>query len=185
LTIIDGYFQTEKYFIEISKVLRNEFKFNSEPLGENLYYYNSIKKNSTATVSIHVRKYDNPHTVDVSSINGNCTIEYYNDAIDYFIMKFRDVIFYAFSDDMNWLKSNINFKNQVIHYVDHNHSQNAYEDLRLMSICDHNIIANSSFSWWGAWLNHNPNKIIIAPKVWLLANEFDYSDVIPEKWIKI
>ena len=91
--------------------------------------------------------------------------------------------FFIFSDDIDWVKSNLNI-NFPCEYVDINHGIDSYNDMRLMSLCQHNIIANSSFSWWAAWLNSNPQKIIIAPKQWF-ANQSSTQDLIPENWVRL
>ena len=88
---------------------------------------------------------------------------------------------YIFSDDMDWVKNNISISNAL--YIDWNKSENSWQDMYLMSQCKHNIIANSTFSWWGAWLNQNPNKLIIAPKKFL--NTIETPDLIPSDWIKL
>lgn len=86
-----------------------------------------------------------------------------------------------FSDDIEWAKQNMQIKNGI--FVDWNKSIDSWQDMYLMSLCKHNIIANSSFSWWGAWLNTNPNKIVIAPQQWMKSDSG--KDVIPETWIRL
>ena len=110
-----------------------------------------------------------------------CTIDYYKKAIDFLQNKEKDLYFYIFSDDMDWVKNNISISNAL--YIDWNKSENSWQDMYLMSQCKHNIIANSTFSWWGAWLNQNPNKLIIAPKKFL--NTIETPDLIPSDWIKL
>lgn len=89
--------------------------------------------------------------------------------------------FYIFSDEIDWVKNNFQFYDEHT-FVDLNNEENNFEDLRLMSNCKHNIIANSSFSWWGAWLNANIDKIVIAPKRWFINQN---TDIVPECWVKI
>ena len=104
--------------------------------------------------------------------------EYYKNALD-IIGGYENL--YVFSDDINWCKTNLKFKNMV--FVEGNDD---VEDLWLMSLCDHNIIANSSFSWWGAWLNINPNKKVISPKRWFgEQTNLSSDDIIPVSWTKI
>ena len=98
--------------------------------------------------------------------------------------KINKPVYFIFSDDMPWVKQNFKTKFETI-YVDFNDASTNYEDLKLMTSCKHNIIANSSFSWWGAWLNKNPNKMVIAPTKWFNDETRDYKDVIPKNWIKI
>jgi spore coat polysaccharide biosynthesis predicted glycosyltransferase SpsG len=90
----------------------------------------------------------------------------------------------VFSDDIQWVKKNLK-TTLPIHYVDNNDALTDYEDLRLMSLCKHNIIANSSFSWWGAWLNTNASKLIIAPKQWFASSELNSTDIIPATWTQL
>ena len=115
---------------------------------------------------------------------GVCTEKYYADAIKKIIDKFSGATFYVFSDEPEWFKNNVK-TNCSIEYVTHNQDENSYEDLILMSLCKHNIIANSSFSWWGAWLNENPEKIVIAPKNWFKDRSKNTKDLIPEKWLQL
>ena len=98
--------------------------------------------------------------------------------------KVADPHFFIFSDDPAWVRDNLVLKHKTT-IIDHNDPKHGYEDLRLMSLCRHNIIANSSFSWWGAWLNSNPGKIIMAPARWLINPEIDTKDLLPESWLKV
>jgi hypothetical protein len=91
----------------------------------------------------------------------------------------------VFSDDIEWVAKNFNFLTYPVTYVDHNSEKKSSYDLYIMSLCKHNIIANSSFSWWGAWLNQNSNKIVICPKNWFKNKEINIEDLIPTSWIKI
>ena len=107
-------------------------------------------------------------------------MEYYRSAVD---LIGKEKLFFIFSDDINWCKNNFDFIENKF-FIENNKD---YEDLILMSLCSHNIIANSSFSWWGAWLNSNPNKIIISPKKWF-GNKYNFhntKDLYNEKWIKL
>lgn len=175
-----GYFQNENYFKAISANLREDFRFISPLLGENADIANKI--GSTASVSIHIRRGDylNPN-VNLSLLN----IEYYQRAISYIQEKITDPVFYIFSDDINWVKKNLDLSQSPHIFIDWNTGNRSFLDMQLMSLCQHNIIANSSFSWWGAWLNCNPDKIVIAPGTWY-KNETaaDYPiGFIPEKWV--
>ena len=110
-----------------------------------------------------------------------CTLQYYKNAMQYMKKKVPDAKFYFFSNDSEWVRENLAGGDSVI--VDCNHGKENYLDMYLMSQCSHNIIANSSFSWWGAWLNQNPDKIVISPKRWF--SHLDASDAICEDWIRI
>lgn len=154
---IDGYWQMEDYFVDIKNIIINEFKFPEIFDEKNLFYLHKIKHN--LSVSIHVRRGD--------YINGFplLTKKYYSHAIEYFESKYNNIIFFVFSNDMEWSKENIQMQNG--YFVDCNIGKDSWKDMYLMTQCNHNIIANSSFSWWGAWLNQNKNKEVIAPSEWL------------------
>lgn len=170
--ILKGFFQSEKYFKHNESFIRKIFKMN-EKTKDLIDTHKHIFKGNTC--SIHVRrgdylKFPNEHPV--------LSIEYYKKAMGYFN---DDTTFIIFSDDEKWAKENIKGKNVI--YIQRNID---YIDLYLMSMCDNNIIANSSFSWWGAWLNENQNKKVIAPSQWFGINKkLDTKDLIPENWIKI
>ena len=113
-------------------------------------------------------------------------MEYYERAVNFIAREIKNPQFFIFSDDHVWMKKNMKL-NFPTTYVDHNKDDKNYEDMRLISLCRHQIIANSTFSWWGAWLNDNPNKIVIAPKKWFnkVKLSVDTKDVIPNSWIKL
>ena len=111
---------------------------------------------------------------------GVCTPEYYEKAIAYIATKISSIQFYVFTDDPEWVNANFEIENAI--YVQHNTGSDSWQDMYLMSQCKHNIIANSSFSWWGAWLNSNPSKIVIAPTKWWRL--FEKDDVVPDEWIR-
>ncbi len=173
-----GYWQSYKYFDSISALIKSSFRFppfyEKNNLKMNLY----IRNNKDRTVSIHVRLGDYSQH---SSLGGICNLEYYNRAILMIEKKIKNPIYIIFSDDIEWCRINFNLSNAK--FVDWNKKQSSFRDMQLMSLCDHNIIANSSFSWWGAYLNPNKNKIVIAPKVWIRGNVA--KDIILEDWYKI
>ncbi len=172
-----GYWQSEKYFANCKLEIRKQFTFpNLDTI--NLQIAMSIQ-NSTA-ISLHVRRGDYVN----HDLHGNlCNLDYYKQAIDIVIKKTINPIFYIFSDDIKWCQDNFSVYNFI--YITNNNNTDSYKDMHLMSLCKHNIIANSSFSWWGAWLNNNPNKIVIAPKKWFNDNSLDTKDLLPDTWIKI
>jgi hypothetical protein len=122
---------------------------------------------------------------DTNKLHGLCTPEYYRIAIDYIKNNVDNPSFYFFSDDIEWVEQHLNFKDVNATYIGHNKGEKAYEDMRLMQYCKHNIIANSSFSWWGAWLNSFPQKIVIAPKRWMNIDGLNTDDLIPDSWIRL
>jgi len=176
-----GNWQTEQYFKDFQAEIRADFSFKIPPVGCNVSLIKSIS--NEMAVSLHVRRGDyvaNPSTL---AFHGLCPQDYYQRAIEYISANIVDPVFYIFSDDISWARENLNLKHPC-HYVDHNKGDESYNDMRLMSLCKHHIIANSSFSWWGAWLNPMPEKIVIAPQKWVISN-FDTSDIVPIDWIKI
>jgi len=168
---IGGYLQDERYFNHIKKDIINEFDFLdnikeiSNPIVEK---YRDVKK-----VSIHIRRTDYLHHPDVRAVP---TLYYYAEAMSLF----DDVTFFVFSDDIQWCKAQSIFHGKNVIFSETN---NPYVDLYIMSLCEHNIIANSSFSWWGSYLNKNPNKKIIAPPKHRWLNYRDASHMYLENWI--
>ena len=181
---LTGYWQSEKYFADIADIIRHEFTVKNEPDEINRRMLAKIE--SVNAVSLHVRRGDyitNPKTLKFHGVLG---LDYYVRALDLIVKKVKEPQIFVFSDDIPWVKENLK-TSLPLTFVEHNGVEQDYEDLRLMSRCKHHIIANSSFSWWGAWLNENPQKIVIAPKQWA-SNETmkkrQTSDVIPDEWIK-
>lgn len=168
---LDGYFQSEKYFLESSDLIRKELS----PSDEILKKLNLTPFIDTNVVSLHVRRTD---YVTSNGYHPVQSIEYYKKALD--IIGEYDYIF-VFSDDIQWCKDNLKFTNMIFM-----EGFDDVEDIWLMSMCKNNIIANSSFSWWGAWLNSNPNKKVIAPNNWFGSQtNLNTDDIVPNNWIKI
>ncbi|TCD12754.1 alpha-1,2-fucosyltransferase [Pedobacter frigidisoli] len=173
-----GYWQNENYFIGISDKIKTAFTFKKPLKDENLSISEVIK--NTNSVSLHVRRGD---YVGHSLLGGICDLDYYKKAVNLVEETTANPTFFVFSNDIEWCKSHLKINNA--HYISWNKNEESYIDMQLMSICKHNIIANSSFSWWGAWLNKNPNKIVIAPKSWTNDSNYDDREVCPKNWIKI
>jgi hypothetical protein len=175
---LDGYWQSEKFFIKSSQQIRYDFTFKKELDEKNKSFLLKIQNKNS--VSIHIRRGD--YITD--KLLGNvCKIDYYKKAIEKMNKEVSNPLFVIFSDDIEWCKNNFNFINAE--FVNWNKGMDSYKDMQLMSSCKHNVIANSSFSWWGAWLNNNKEKIVIAPSKWFNDENIDTKDVIPENWIKI
>lgn len=174
-----GYWQTEKYFYQIREELLKDFQFS---FGEEKLA--SLKKKLLADdcyVSIHIRRGD---YLQYQKGYGNiCTEQYYKTAVQYMKEKVREPVFIFFSDDIGWVKEHYKLNDAI--YIEAGMFKNyqAWYDMCLMSCCSHHIIANSTFSWWGAWLNQSSKKKVIAPKVW--HNEYEMADVCPESWIRL
>jgi hypothetical protein len=163
---LDGYFQCEKYFKDIEGVIREELKPKDD--------FVSIVDSSKISVSLHVRRGD---YVSVQDYHPLQDIEYYKKALS--LIGEYDIV-YVFSDDIEWCRNNLTFKNVV--FVD---NSKEHESLWNMSKCTHNIIANSSFSWWGAWLNANKDKKVIAPLNWFgIKVSVSAKDIYCDGWIK-
>lgn len=182
-TYYSGFWQSEKYFYECSTDIRKKFSFKKDKISiRNIELVNSIKMKKN-TISVHIRRGDYLSEPGANKLLGGlCNLEYYENAIKYMNNKIENPLFLVFSDDITWSKKNLSFIKNVI-YVDWNIKNNSWQDMYLMSMCKHNIIANSSFSWWGAWLNNNSEKIIIAPKKWF--NTLDANDITPTSWIRL
>jgi len=185
---LDGYWQCEKYFNSIRNEILNDFTLNQSTLGklhENVLLQETkelmLKSNS---VSVHFRRGDYISDNATNNFHGICSTEYYQDAIKLIAQKIQSPHFFLFSDDTEWLLNNRiidNFPTTVVKTSD------MHLDMYLMSLCKNNIIANSSFSWWGAWLNRNIEKLVIAPQRWFANHERNQQtmDLIPQNWIRL
>jgi Glycosyl transferase family 11 len=179
---LEGYWQSEKYFIDIQEIIREEFQFRDLPIGNIAELQNKIK--SLNSVSIHIRRGDYVSNKATNAYHGVCSLEYYHKAITFLLDKLDAPHFFIFSDEIEWAKENLIIESPHS-FVENDKQVPAYEDMRLMGSCNHHIIANSSFSWWAAWLNDNKNKIVIAPKDWFADTEKNTKDLVPESWIRI
>lgn len=186
---LEGWLQNEKYFKNVRHIILNDYQLKNGLRDQNMECLYRIKK--TESVSLHIRRGEyvvNKH-FDV------LPLEYYYKAIDYIKLNTGNPDIFIFTDDPDWVLNN--FKNiKEYNLVSSNsdkasfyHTQYDYEDLCLMKHCKHHIIANSTFSWWGAWLSDNPNKIIIAPQKWfansVAQRNYENGSFIPKEWMKI
>ena len=176
-----GYWQSEKYFAAMANEIRIEFSFKLPLIDQNADFVEKIS--SKDSVSLHVRRNDFVNNSKIAAVHGLCSMEYYKSAIKYISDRVKEPHFFVFSDDPIWVKNNLKL-DYPCDFIDHNRGAESNNDMRLMSLCKHNIIANSSFSWWGAWLNPNPDKLIIAPKRWFF-DQKDVQDLLPMGWIKL
>lgn len=174
-----GYWQSEKYWLEQAAQIRADFSFSSTLKDRNAEVAGQI--NQVNGVSVHVRRGDYANNPRTNAAHGLCSPEYYQTAIQCIAGRVDYPHFFVFSDDVEWTREHLKLSFPC-QYVDHNHGAESYNDMRLMSLCRYHIIANSSFSWWGAWLDAKPGKIVIAPKRWF-ADERDTTDLIPGEWI--
>jgi len=173
-----GGWHCEKYFDEIKSTIKEVFKFDLKRVSKiNLDLIGEMAIRQS--VAIHIRRGDY-YTVGSVLFGGVCNIDYYKNSIKIINDLVENPEYYIFSDDPDWVRDNLKIEAR---FVSGNSGANSWQDMLLMSSCKHNIICNSSFSWWGAWLNSNPNKIIVCPKKFI-ATEID-TEVYPESWIKV
>lgn len=179
---IEGYWQSEKYFLGIETLVRHEFTVKNMSAGKDRERAQEIE--SCESVAVHIRRADYVTNPETNKVHGNCCdLNYYFRCAEMLSRTVKTPCFFIFSDDPMWVSENLKMPGRTI-YVDHNNADKNYEDLRLMSLCRHNIIANSTFSWWGAWLNKNPDKIVFAPQRWFNNSHIITDDLIPDAWIK-
>jgi hypothetical protein len=176
---LDGIWQSEKYFQDIAPVIRAEFTLNDKLAGRNEIMARAIL--STSAVSMHIRRGDYISNPATRSLHEVCSLDYYERALRLLTEVEPKPHIFVFSDDPGWVRENIRFPFPIT-VVDHNPPEQAHEDLRLMGLCRHHIIANSSFSWWGAWLCQYPDKTVFAPNRWFNTAESDVSDIVPSSW---
>ncbi|WP_285008124.1 alpha-1,2-fucosyltransferase [Pedobacter faecalis] len=179
--IIKGYWHSEKYFKDISGIIRDDLKFTNTPSPEFAHFYEELKQ-AAVPVSIHVRRGDYVSHPEFSKTFGFVGLPYYEHAIQSIKEKYPEARFFIFTDDQNWVKENLKLESSAI-YVENTGENADIDDLHLMSLCHHNIIANSSYSWWGAWLNSNPDKTVLAPKNWFKNQpNWNTKDLLPSTW---
>lgn len=178
---LDGFWQSYKFFDDIVDVLKRDFTLR-EPM-ENIRpdLLNKIKESNS--VSIHIRRTDYVSTKRAQVYHGMCDLDYYQRALELIKDRVSNPAFFIFSDDIEWVKNNLPISDPAL-YVSQEGLED-YQELTLMSKCKHNIIANSSFSWWAAWLNSNPDKTVITPKQWFGNNSIKIDDIVLPTWTKI
>lgn len=174
-----GGWHSEKNFINIKDLIYSTYKFPVVNDKEFIYYKNIIE--NCQSISLHIRRGDYLKYNTKWDFSNVCTEDYYKKAINYISKILEQPEFFVFTDDIEYAKKKFN-KNHF-HIVDINRGKNSWRDMYLMSLCKHNIMANSSFSWWGAWLNKNPNKIVLHPKQFL--RNYPTKDFYCESWVTI
>jgi hypothetical protein len=179
---LSGYWQSEKYFKEIASIIRKEFQLKDRPSEPSRRMAEVIA--GCEAVNLHIRRGDYASNPQTNQYHGLCTLDYYYAAINRLTSQLKTPHFFIFSDDIPWVRENLKLPYPTV-YVSHNGEERDYEDLWLMSLCKYHIIANSSFSWWGAWLAEYEGKIVIAPQKWLNNSEINTLDLVPESWVKI
>lgn len=179
---LDGYWQSWKYFEPCAATIREELTLSNPLAGRNAEVAKQIAQ--VNSVSIHIRRGDYVANRATNKVHGFVGVAYYKEAMRRIDKEVSDSWFFVFSDDLPWAKSNLGLVDNVT-FVDHNAGVSSYEDMRLMSLCRHHIIANSSFSWWAAWLGYHPVKRVLYPGNWFATEEKDISSLCPPEWIRV
>lgn len=181
---LNGYWQSENYFEDIKEIIREEFVFKEILTG---VYFTELQEKITTSnsISLHFRRGDYITDEKANGYFGVCPLEYYQSAVRLISARIHDPELFIFSDDIPWVKSHFHTQCPVT-FVEHT-DNSLHSDFRLMSMCKHNIIANSSYSWWAAWLNPNKEKVVIAPQKWYenKRKQRQARDRIPKEWLKI
>ena len=180
----EGYWQDEKYFYPYAMQIRKDFTFSSLPEPAAVVA-EDIGRHKNA-VSLHIRRGDYASNPDVQNVHGLCSPQYYQNAITYLKKNVGDLAslkIYLFSDDPLWVQENFDTYGVPSHVIDLHTEADAHHDMHLMSLCTHHIIANSSFSWWGAWLGERGR--VIAPQRWFASQEMQQYSPVPERWLKL
>jgi hypothetical protein len=177
---LHGYWQSEKYFKDIERDIRDQFTFrnpgkSATEMAERIHSSNSV--------SIHIRRGDYIEGDSAAKFE-NLPLEYYRKALHHLESSLGLLDLFIFSDDLTWVRENNLFDREMT-FVEASGNLTPVDDMWLMTLCRHNIIANSSFSWWGAWLNSNETKTVVAPSIWFKSEENDTRDLIPETWIRL
>jgi len=172
---LKGFWQSPQYFESIQSLLRKELTYK-HALNSNLL----DQVTSTHSVGLHIRRGDYL-LPQINSSHPVLSLSYYHQASDLLGQRFENLHFFVFSDDPTWAETHLNLPYPVTLI----NTQNAMEDFELQRACQHNIIANSSFSWWAAWLNNSPGKQVVAPKYWLKSDPNITRDLLPSNWLNL
>jgi hypothetical protein len=176
---LKGYFQSELFFSMIAESIRLDFTLKRSIDEKNKEIEKKIL--NSESVCLHVRRGDYLANAQVLAFHGICHLNYYQKAVRFFQKYLHQPQFFVFSDDIDWCRKNLDLNENTI-FVDHN-GTSPEKDIFLMSQCQHHIIANSSFSWWGAWLAKKPDQQVIAPRQWFGSRNIDSRDLVPVDWM--
>lgn len=179
---LTGYWQSERYFKEFADVIRRDFVPKAPLDDSNAAVARLIEASNS--VALHVRRGDYVTNPVAKNYHGTCTQDYYLRAIEFVKAKVANLQLFVFSDENEWVRDNMNFGVPTVH-VTVNAADSGYRDMYLMARCKHQILANSSFSWWGGWLNPSSEKIVVAPRNWFNGAVHDTSDLLPPSWIRL
>jgi hypothetical protein len=179
---LDGYFQSERYFSDCANLIRDELKITTIPSKKAQEILEMI--GSLEAVCVHVRRGDYIANATTHAFHGTCSLGYYREGFLAAANGMKNPTAFVFSDDPIWVKENLKLDVPCV-LVDIHGPEQAHEDLRLMAACRNFVIANSSFSWWAAWLGNHSNKRVIAPKHWFASATNDTRDLLPAAWVRI
>lgn len=181
---LSGYWQSERYFSNIADQLRAEFSLAQPMDALNERIAETILDAGGRAVSLHIRRGDYVNNPQTAQYHGVCSLDYYRTAVEYIAERIPDPHFFVFSDDHAWVGENFRIDHSMT-MVDVNNADRGVWDMSLMRGCRHHIIANSSFSWWGAWLSNGEGKTVIAPRRWFNDSTIDTKDLIPSTWVRL
>ncbi len=179
-TWLNGFFQCEQYFVDCSETIRSDLTILPEPSPENTAMAQRIRE--CEAVSVHIRRGDYVSDKRSADLFGPVRRAYYVRAVAHMLKHLQNPVFFVFSDEPDWVEKNLDLG---VPLVVVRQRGPGYEDIRLMALCKHNIVANSTFSWWGAWLNPSPDKIVTAPMPWFRNPTVNTSTIVPAGWVRL
>jgi hypothetical protein len=180
--VLDGYFQSWRYFANQEREIRANLQPRYEAVGQNAALLRRMAEENA--ICLHVRRGDYVANPSTAAFHGVLGLAYYHAALEELGSLALGATFYVFSDDPDWTRANLKIGGATI-FVDHNSVDEPWEDLRLMAACRHFVIANSSLSWWGAWLSDHAEKKVIAPARWFSGAGLDTKDLCPPQWVRL
>lgn len=183
LLYFKGFYQNERYFADIADEVRSTFRFDLSAASPHTLTLRDTILANPHSVSIHVRRGDYLHPQFYEAYGKSCPLDYYCQAIAEALQHDVQAHFYLFSDDVPWCLAHLPLRPDQLTAVQHNTGTDSWQDMMLMSLCQHNIIANSTFSWWAAWLNAHPHKRVYCPQQWTHSN--DSNVICPPQWLRI
>jgi hypothetical protein len=181
---LNGYWQSERYFAAYKKDLRAQFAVKAAVNGPNARLLKTIRAAGAKACAVHVRRGDYVSSALAARTHGTVGPDYYAAAVAKLRTKVKGAKLFVFSDDPAWARANLPFAAQAS-FVDANGPEAPEQDLRLMAACRHFVLANSSFSWWGAWLGEGPRSLVLAPLRWFKTPKLDPRDLLPARWERV
>lgn len=177
-----GYWQSEKYFEDVADRIRADFALARPMADGRRPILERIQ--SSLSVSVHVRRGDYVTDAATAAVHGSCTLDWYARAVTVAAEGFADPVFFVFSDDPDWVRANLALPGRI-EVIDPQSDGRDAEDMHLMAACRSHVIANSTFSWWAAWLDPRPGKRIVAPATWFASAAHDTTDLVPSGWLRV